>query len=171
MTKDGSFQGGKKLPDKKLGWVSLNRHGGHPGGTASLCAIRRWIADRNCRVVVNCVTVHSREEGDGVRCRIVSPGRGVLNDSRAHNSTATAVLDEFEIKAGEHIDFVIDCRTNENHDSFKSAIIVTQSVGDSAQRIWNSEIDFGDGPVAPKLSAWAQLAQALLLTNEFAFVD
>jgi cytochrome c553 len=171
MTKDGSLQGGKKLPDKKLGWISLNRHGGHPGGTPSLCAIRRWTADRNCRVVVNCVTVHSREEGDGVRCRIVSPGRGVLDDSTAHNSTATAVLDEFEIKAGEHIDFVIDCRSNENHDSFKSTITVTQSAGDSVQRVWNSEEDFGDSPAAPKLSVWAQLTQALLLTNEFIFVD
>ncbi len=48
---------------------------------------------------------------------------------------------------------------------------VTQSVGDSVQRIWNSEEDFGDSPAAQKLSAWAQLAQTLLLTNEFVFVD
>ena len=31
--------------------------------------------------------------------------------------------------------------------------------------------DFRDSPAAPKLGAWSQMAQALLLTNEFVFVD
>ena len=79
--KDGTFQGGEKMPDEKLGWTSLNRRGGHSGGTSSLCAVRRWTADCDCRIFVNCVVVHEKEEGDGVRCRIVTPGRGVIADA------------------------------------------------------------------------------------------
>jgi hypothetical protein len=50
VLRDGTFKGGDKLPDEKLGWTSLNRAGGHPGGKTSLCAIRRWTADSDCRV-------------------------------------------------------------------------------------------------------------------------
>ena len=169
--KDGTFQGGEKMPDEKIGWASLNRGGGHPGGTLSLCAIRRWTSDSDCRIVVNNVLIHTSEEGDGVRCRIVSPGRGVMHDCAAHNSTVPGTVETFEIKAGEHIDFVIDCRTNDSHDSFKLDILLTQFVGNPIQRVWKSEDDFRDSPGAGQLSAWSQLAQTLLLTNEFVFVD
>lgn len=169
--KDGTWQGGDKLPDEKLGWTSLNRRGGHPGGTPSLCAIRRWTADRDCRVFLNSVLAHSQDQGDGVRCRIVCSGRGILSDVTALNSTETGSVEAFEIKAGEFIDFVVDCRTNEAHDSFKSAIIITQFTGGKNQRVWRSQADFKDGPGEGQLDAWSQLAQALLLTNEFVFVD
>ena len=169
--KDGTWKGGDKLPDDKLGWAMLNREGGHPGGTLSLCAIRRWTADLDCRVFVNSVLVHAQEQGDGVRLRIVSPGRGVMADTTAKNSTQSASVEAFEIKAGEHIDFVVDCRTNESHDSFKSAIIVTQFTGEKDQRVWRSQADFRDAADPGQLDAWSQLAQTLLLTNEFVFVD
>ena len=169
--KDGTFQGGEKLPDEKLGWTSLNRRGGHPGGTLSLCAIRRWTADCDCRIFVNCVVVHEKEEGDGVRCRIVTPGRGVMADATAHNSTESASVEAFDVTVGQNIDFVIDCRTNEAHDSFQSKIMITQFVGRKIQRIWKSDDDFRDSPGGGRLSEWSQLAQALLLTNEFVFVD
>lgn len=169
--KDGIFQGGEKMPDEKLGWTSLNRRGGHPGGTLSLCAIRRWTADSDCRIFVNCVVVHPKEEGDGVRCRIVTPERGVMADATAHNSTESASVEAFDVKAGQNIDFVIDCRTHEAHDSFQSKIRITQFVGKKMQRTWKSDDDFRDSVGAGRLSAWAQLAQTLLLTNEFIFVD
>ena len=168
---DGTWQGGEKLPDEKLGWTSLNRRGGHHGGNLALCAIRRWTANSDCRVFVNSVLGHSREEGDGVRFRIVSPGHGVMADATASNSTQSASVEAFDIKAGEHIDFVVDCRTNEAHDSFQSAIMITQFAGRKIQRIWKSEDDFRDEPNAGQLGSWSELAQALLLTNEFVFVD
>ena len=169
--KDGTFQGGEKMPDEKLGWTSLNRRGGHSGGTSSLCAVRRWTADCDCRIFVNCVVVHENEEGDGVRCRIVTPGRGVIADATAHNSTESASVEAFDVTAGQNIDFVIDCRTNDSHDSFQSKIRITQFVGGKIHRIWKSDDDFRDSPGAGRLSEWSQLAQALLLTNEFIFVD
>jgi hypothetical protein len=49
--------------------------------------------------------------------------------------------------------------------------VLTQSVDGRLRRVWNSEDDFRDPTNAGRLDPWAQLAQALLLTNEFAFVD
>lgn len=168
---DGKWQGGKTLPDPALGWSSLNKEGGHPGGDLGRCAIRRWTADIDCRILVNSVISHSNEQGDGVRYRVVSPKNGVVADVVAQNSTMPATTKSFEIRAGEWIDCVVDCRTNESFDSFKSRILVTQIVNGKGQRVWNSEKDFRDQPGASRLDTWAQLAQALLLTNEFVFVD
>ena len=168
---DGKFQGGDKLPDERLGWTSLTRTGGHPGGTTSLCAIRRWKADCDCRIFVNSVIAHAKEEGDGVRCRIVMPNRGVMSDATANNSTQWQSIPPFDVKAGEQIDFVVDCRTNESHDSFQSKITIMQSVNKKVTRNWKSEDDFPDSAEPGRMDAWSQLAQALLLTNEFIFVD
>ncbi len=168
---DGKWQGGKTLPDPGLGWTSLHKTGGHPGSNLTFCAIRRWTADVKSRVIVNCVVGHSNEEGDGVRFRIVPEGTGVLAEVVAHNSTAPTEAKTLEVSAGQSIDFVTDCRTNENHDSFTSTILITQLVNGKVQRVWNSERDFRDHSGAHRLDAWAQLAQALLLTNEFVFVD
>ena len=171
VLRDGTFKGGDKLPDEKLGWTSLNRAGGHPGGKTSLCAIRRWTADSDCRIFVNSVIAHAKEEGDGVRCRIVTVGRGVMSDATAHNSTQSQSIPPFDVKAGQYIDFVVDCRTNESHDSFQSKITIMQSVNQKMQRNWKSEDDFPDSPEPGRMDAWSQLAQVLLLTNEFIFVD
>ncbi len=171
ILKDGQFKGGEKLPDEKLGWTSLNRAGGHPGGTTSLCVIRRWTADCDCRIFVNSVVAHAKAEGDGVRCRIVTPGRGVMSDATVHNSTQWQSVPPFDAKAGQQIDFVVDCRTNEAHDSFQSKITIMQSVNKKVQRNWKSEDDFPESPEPGRMDAWSQLAQTLLLTNEFIFVD
>ena len=171
VLKDGQYKGGEKLPDETLGWTSLTRTGGHPGGTTSLRAIRRWTADCDSRVFINSVISHAKEEGDGVRCRIVTQGRGVMSDATAHNSTQTQSIPPFDVEAGQYIDFVVDCRANESHDSFQSKITIMQSVNKKVQRNWKSDDDFPDSTEPGRMDAWSQLAQALLLTNEFIFVD
>ena len=37
-------------------------------------------------------------------------------------------------------------------------------------QLWHSANDFS-GPAPPRLNPWEQLAQALLVSNEFVFVD
>ena len=46
-----------------------------------------------------------------------------------------------------------------------------QSVNKKVLRHWKSDDDFSDSPEPGRLDTWSQLAQALLLTNEFIFVD
>jgi hypothetical protein len=168
---DGRWQGGGTLPDGQLGWASLSRKGGHPGGTRELFVIRRWTADADSRLTCAVVLEHPREEGDGVRLRIIAPEGHVLADLTADGFNAVAPATSLDIRAGQTVDFVVDCRENENSDSFRSRIVLTQFVDGVFRRVWNSEDDFRDPANAGRLDPWAQLAQALLLTNEFAFVD
>jgi hypothetical protein len=168
---EGKWQGGKDLPDAKLGWATLNKSGGHAGHGLSFCAVRRWTSEVDCRVAVNGVIGHEQEMGDGVRLRVVNSRLGILQDVVAENVTSPVAVAPFDIRAGESIDFVVDCRVDESHDSFRSKFMITQSADGKVLRGWNSEDDFRDQPGASRLDAWAQLAQALMLTNEFVFVD
>ncbi len=167
---EGRWSGGAKLPDEKIGWASLNKEGGHPGNPDH-AAIRRWTADSDCRVMVVCSASHESEQGDGVRILIVVNSKSVAAEAIAEHGAATATAKAIELKAGDTLDFVANCRNDESHDSFKSRIIVTQSVDGKVARVWKSADDFRDQKGESRLDAWAQLAQALMLTNEFMFVD
>jgi hypothetical protein len=66
---------------------------------------------------------------------------------------------------------VVDCRTTENTDAFLWAPSVVQT---GAGRVaWRAERDFSGPtpPVAAPLNRWQRYAQALLMTNEFIYVD
>lgn len=170
IAKEGKLQGGENLPDTKLGWVFLNKAGGHTGNSIEVCAIRRWTADTACRVLIHGVVDHPSDQGDGVRVRVIGPGSSLLADTIAQNSTSPFAVKALDLEAGQSIDFVIDCRTNSSHDSFKSRFVLTQSSGGKVTRVWKSDEDFRE-TIQERMDAWAQLAQVLLMSNEFAFVD
>lgn len=168
---DGRWAGGPALPDLKLGWTSLNKGGGHPGGP-KLAAVRRWTADADCRVLLVCSVSHEPEQGDGVRFVVVKNSNEILADVVAAHGATTAAAKGVDLKAGETLDFVTHCQANESHDSFQSQIMITQSVDGNVTRVWKSADDFRESEAAEaRLDAWAQLAQTLILTNEFLFVD
>ncbi len=110
------WQGGEQRPDPKIGWVIINAGGGHPGG--SLAAIRRWTSASDCQIAVSGSLSHGSPSGDGVRGRIVSSRHGLLGQWNAHNGAASTEIAELNVASGETIDFVTDCLTNENSDSF-----------------------------------------------------
>jgi cytochrome c553 len=168
--REGRLQYGEQLPDPQLGYVFLNKSGGHTGNSPQHCAIRRWRTQRDCRVLVHGVISHANEQGDGIRMRVVAPGGKVLADVSVHNGTQPLAVPAIELRAGEWLDFVADCAGGPSHDTFGSRFVVSQSMGTGAPRVWKSEEDFRE-VAAPRQDAWAQLAQTLLMTNEFCFVD
>lgn len=167
----GSWQGGRQLPDPVLGWVMLNRSGGHAGADLQHCAVRRFMTDVDCELQIDSELVHSQEQGNGVRGRVVVSTGGVLADAVAHHSSVPLKAASVSLPAGQWLDFVVDSRGEQSHDSFGWKISMTQTAGGAVVQTWNSEQDFGQRQSQPLLDAWAQLAQTLLLTNEFVFVD
>ncbi|MBC8003457.1 MAG: DUF1553 domain-containing protein, partial [Opitutaceae bacterium] len=172
-----SWQGGKELPDKKVGWVTLNAEGGHPG-KPDHAAVRRWIAPRDGTIRIAGKLDHSANAGDGIRGLIVSSRAGKLGEWVAKNTKVDTATEKFEVKRGDHIDFIADCRTDENSDSFTwtSRLIYTGDLPKEmagARKEWGSRADFsGPGDSSPKtLTPWEKYAQVLLLSNEVSFVD
>lgn len=165
---EGRFSGGEKMPDPKIGWCMLNAKGGHPGGDHAHCVIRRWIADRNGTLHITGTLKHNNENGDGVLGLVLRNNR-LLQQNAAHNASVKFDT-RTRIQVGDVIDFVTDCQANESHDSFDWQVTMFQFANEQSVRQWNSEADFSPSKGA-RLSPWAQLAQVLMMTNEFVFVD
>jgi hypothetical protein len=171
-----SWQGGRKLPDAKLGWVTLTATGGHPGDQ-NHAAIRRWIAPMDATVIISGRLGHDSEKGDGVRARVVAARIGEAGSWTAKNQRVNTDVEKIEVKQGEVIDFVVDCREGLDSDAFTWApaikVIRTSAISSSGASVeWNAKLDFA-GPQKPfePLTPWEKYAQVLLMSNELAFVD
>jgi hypothetical protein len=166
--------GGATLPDANLGWVHLTANGGHPGQDAKHCAIRRWISPIAGEIEIRGTLNHPADQGDGIRGWIVSSRAGAIKEWTVKHGKRAASIAALSVQPGEKIDFVVDCRKSQDHDSFTWApIIKTKQIAGSSTtllRLWNSTQDFS-GPPPSHLTPWEQLAQALLISNEFVFVD
>ena len=114
---NGNWQGGEKLPDAKLGWAFLGSTGGHTQ-SHEISPIRRWTVPRDGKVSLSGKLHHPSENGDGVHGRIVSSTQGMLGEWTAKTGSAETNVAEFDVKAGDTIDFITDCRANHTSDSF-----------------------------------------------------
>lgn len=175
-----AYQGGKELPDPKLGWVLVSAEGGHPGGSPGLASIRRWVAPRDGRVTAKAELSHPDAKGDGVRARLISSRLGSQGEWIAHNSKTNTEVAHIEVRKGDALDFVVDCRGNEGYDSFTWSPRIRyvqangkKDTGEEGKIRWVAKDDFkGPEPAAPPApNPWERYAQALLLSNELFFID
>ena len=113
-----------------------------------------------------------------IRGWVVSSRQGVLGKWRvdpspppadgisyAANPSVATELKGIKIEQGEIIDFVVDSDGDYEADDFQWAPIIAV-----ADQKWDAKTAFA-GPKIRRLTGREQLAQVLLLTNEFAFLD
>ncbi len=174
----GAWQGGPDLPDPKLGWATLNNRGGHPGENPGHMVIRRWKAPANGDVQIRSRLSHDTDQGDGVRARVVSSVKGLLGEWLVFNSGVEAVLEDISVSDGEMLNFIVDCRNGTGWDSFSWAprLVWTGFDGDGKAVTIKSNVSRSfSGPIREKvletLTPMEAYTQALLLSNEFTFVD
>ncbi len=177
-----TWQGGPQVPAAESGWAFLTATGGHPGNHLDHAVVRRWTADRDGAFRIVSEFAHEHTVGDGVRGWILATGHGVLNHFTAHNIKQSLEIAPINLNAGDTIDFVVDIREQLHTDQFLWTVDIHQQGGAAesageetgeasvaAPGHWNSQRDF-TGPASTPLSLWEQLAQVLLLSNEFFFV-
>jgi hypothetical protein len=160
-----SWQGSTTFPDPKFGWARVTAAGGHPGNDLAHAVVRRWTAPADGTVRVSGTLNHEEAAGDGVRASIVSSRHGPLKTATAHKSKAKMEVAKVEVKAGDTLDFVVDILGELNTDQYLWAPVVT-----AGDKKWDAKAEF-TGPARPALNGWEQLAQALIMANEFMFVD
>lgn len=169
-----AWQGGEKWPDAKHGWARLTAEGGHPGNDRRHAVVRRWIAPQEGRYAITSTLIHESTAGDGVRAFISHNGCGLLRSTTLHHSTAELNLDAIPLSAGDTLDFIVDIRDGLNSDQFqwvpKITSIASAGAGRDGARAWDAQKNF-TGPAITPLNRWQQLAQTLLLANEFVFLD
>jgi hypothetical protein len=116
--------------------------------------------------------------GDGVRARLISSKKGLLAEwilDRVNTASAKTELLGVTVESGEILDFAVDCRDNTTSDGFRWSPSLRRSAAanmdsKTTQTVWDAQSDFRAPPPA-KLEALEQMAQALLITNEFLFID
>ena len=167
------WQGGPNLPDPTLGWVLWNSNGGHPGD-AQHAVVLRWTAPRDVSVVVTGSLNHSQKVGDGVQAVVWSNQLGEKARWIAVNQSVETNVLTTNLRRGESLNFIVTCRANENSDSFQWTPKLV-AIEKKLSTIWDSARDFPKTPTGrtaeSSLTPWEQLAQVLLLSNEFQFVD
>ena len=172
---DGTWKGGAALPDDKLGWVLLTATGGHPG--RKFAAIRRWRSPLDGVVTITGTLKHESDHGDGVRGRIISSRAGIAGEWIVQHGQQSASVETLQVMRGDAIDFVTDCRGNEDSDSFLWApVIKLTSTGAESHapsvHEWNARDDFAGPKERTKpLDPIEKYAQVLLISDELFFVD
>ena len=161
------------MPHPKRGFTRLTATGGNPGNKDA--AIRRWIAPADGNYGITGLIRHDRDKGDGIRGRIIHSRQGVLGEWTVHNKDIMARVIKVEVKKGDTIDFILDCMGNASNDNFRWTPTVRRlgmpaNMNDGTKTIWSAQSDFA-GPPPPPLMPMGQLAQALLMTNEFLYID
>jgi hypothetical protein len=170
-----AWQVGPALPDSRAGSLRLTREGGHPGKGAGQAAVRRWVAPRSGVVAISGKVRHEGQKGDGVLAAILSGRSGELGRWEVRDGEAEAKFDRVEIEAGDTIDFVVISRSDDEGDAFAwaPAIRMVEPSSEGDQGEWKAADGFAGPPPEPPnpLTAWEEYVQALLLSNEFSFVD
>jgi hypothetical protein len=161
------WQAGPTLPDGKLGWVFHDQTGGHPASADDRCFVLRWTAPVSGEFEISGKLAHRPEPGNGVRGRIVSSEHGILGEWKVDQSEADTPVAMVAVKAGETIDFVVDWQGHITHDEFEWPVVISQLSPDRRKAQWDSKRDFAAGSSDP----WTDYVHALLMTNEFVFLE
>ena len=146
--------------------------GGAPGPGLDHAVARQWTSPVAGEINIsgaltqNVGAIGKRfDYSNGVRGWIVSDRQGVLGQWALKNGKAETAISGIEVRNGEKIAFVVDDRGDDESDNFSWAPVI-----EHGEQKWDAAADF-TGPTAAPLTGWEAYAQALLATNEFAFVD
>ncbi|HUS08450.1 MAG TPA: DUF1553 domain-containing protein, partial [Bryobacteraceae bacterium] len=164
---DEKWQPDSILPKASIGSPSLSAKGG-TAGDRDIAVIRRWVAPVSGAVEISGKLVHKageRDDGDGVRARIVHGRQGKLIEELVRNRTAEMTAHNVAVEKGDTIDFAVDGRNDSEGNAFTWKPEVRLK-----EMTWDAAKDFR-GPEPAALNGWEKYAQVLLETNEFAFVD
>ena len=170
------YQAASRIPESRWGNLHLSAAGGHPGLMITQSVIRRWTAMDDMLVSIEGALTHSGQNSDGVQAQVVYSGAGVLLRGNSLRNELTLAVPRLMVRAGETVDFVVDCRAGGVNDSFAWTAVIKeldakQTPPTATGKQWNSQREFAGPSSARRLYPWEKLAQVLLETSELTFVN
>ena len=159
-----------------MGNLKLNADGGATAPTAEIASVRRWRAPYPGKVNIAAEFSHSLNTGDGVTARVLHNRLGLLGEWKAADSSQMTEIKDIEMMKGDTLDFVVtggDAKEDAYH--WAPTIVMPErelpGMFGMAMR-WDAKTNFQDPATAPRpLSGWQELAQVLLMSNEFAALE
>ena len=171
--KGSTYAHAEKIPDPVWSYASWGPAGGH-AAQPSHAIVARWQAPADMKIDITGTLFRAAADGDGVYGYLSTPSRGIVDRAQASPKDKGQLLgiQGLDVKAGEEVSFIIHCGESTQYDSFQYLPLI--------YRKGSLVTDFGRdfcGRDAYPLNrerpqpALAQLAQILLMSNEFHFVD
>lgn len=116
----GCWQPGPDRPYNQFGYLFMGPDGsGHTGPNHQFAVVRRWLVPRDGVIAVSGTITHGQKDGDGVSARLVSSRLGELAKPwLVHNTKVETNLPRIEVRRGDVLDAVVDCRGNDSADTF-----------------------------------------------------
>jgi hypothetical protein len=167
-----AWQNAPALPDVEAGNAQLTASGGQAGHDAVHATVRRWISPVDGVIRITGTVKHTLDKfknGDGILARIVSSRSGQCGEWTVVGSEVKAEC-ALAAEAGDTIDFIVEARQTPEADRFSWQPAIELAGPRMEPKKWDAAEDF-QGPIPRALNEWERYAQALLQSNEFAFVD
>jgi hypothetical protein len=167
-----------ELPSAQWGHAMMYDKGGH-APKDDLVVTRRWTAPFDAMVHLFGDVIRDSDRGNGVRALIISSRTGLVKETMAtpQQKRASMAVDKIEVKKGDVLDFAISSENSTDSDSFEwvPEIHLVQPDG-KTEMLTHARLDFCGKDAWPlnrqrTQSPLTQLAQALMMSNEFMFVD
>ena len=164
-------------PDKQVGHLQIGAGFGHPG--KDWPAVVQWTSPfEKEKVRISGVVKRNSTQGNGIRAWIISSLKGRVREQLLKPVDAIEMTAEIEVQQDETLSFVVEAENNDtNSDSYNWTPKLERLNADgSTTLITKADTDFC-GPEGwpinrPKpQSPLSQLAQVLMMSNEFQFVD
>jgi len=164
----GRLQIGNKLPDPSLGYINLSKEGGHPGKGEAHCVLQ-WTAPHGGTYNISTNIKIPSTSSDGVILRIADRQGDVMKRWQiTPGKKHKAGLMQTHLEKDEPVFLIVSAGKTDHFDSFEWEPIIRES---STGTMWEASSAFITVTNHPPESLWIQLAQALLASNEFAFLD
>ncbi len=166
-----------KMPDGKPASIMLDAQGGDPGANDRLSSVRRWVAPQDGHVNISAELSHANAKTEGIVARLISKRKGLLGEWKAKNNSLMTEIKDLEVKQGDLLDFIVSSASATDPGVYQWApTIMMPGVSmpgmPGMPKRWDARTDFADPNKPPKpFTAWEELAQALLLSNEFGMME
>jgi hypothetical protein len=166
-----------KYPDPKWQFCAWGNASGHPG-EGDIASAAQWTAPFDAEIRISGELKRASERGDGIHGWIAcSSGGNVFDAHVAPGGACEMRVATVVVKKGDIITFAVTSEQNTDSDGFSwSPVIQRLLPGGKTELLTDAKRDFcgqDHWPVSrtrPQ-SVIAQLAQVLLMSNEFQFVD
>jgi hypothetical protein len=161
-----------KIPDPQWHYAMWHPNGGH-AATGDLAPVLRWTSPFDGVIQIKGILARESDRGNGVRGWIASSQRGVLKEVPVPPASKRAAeIEACEVRKGDTIFFALGSEGDTNSDSFTWAPQIFRD----GELLTDAKRDFCGRDAWPVNRAraqlpLAQLAQVLLMSNEFQFVD
>ncbi len=169
-----TWQGGPAMPDPALHYLMLTAQGGHPGSDRDHVVVRRFLAPTDGVYALSGSLARHNAQGNGVRGLAISSQAGAVGEWKIQDGAVDTVVARIALRAGEHLDLTVDSLDNDAFDSFawEPVLRLIEPAGDGP-REWKAAEGFAGPPATAPVppGPWERYALALLMTNEFTFVD